>query len=151
MPKQCMLIVFFPSFFNTNAQEKQKYLCHKVHKSTEFKSKFGGTVRTNTETDQGISTSSRFQILMDVPQEDNFTFSQDDLSSCSGTLHNSTHRLNKTRVSVHKKSKEVPKPTFLSEKCVQLPECQPCFVSKTPNDDKVKNYIQRGIKTKLAL
>ena len=41
----------------------------------------------------------------------------DDSSSCSGSSHNSTHRLNKTSVSVYKKSKEVPKLTSSFEKC----------------------------------
>ena len=36
-------------------------------------SRSGGVVKMNTETDQGISTSDRFLILMEVPQEDNFT------------------------------------------------------------------------------
>ena len=69
----------------------------------------GGVVKMNTETDQGISTSGS--------SGGQFHMISDDSSSCSGSSHNSTHRLNKTSVSVYKKSKEVPKLTSSFEKC----------------------------------
>ena len=95
----------------------------------------GGTVRTNIETYQGIYTFKRFQTLMEVPQKDNSASSQDDQSSYSGPLHNSTNRATKSTVNVNIKSKEATKSNPLPEICVQLLECQPCFTSKTHNDD----------------
>ena len=81
---------------------------------------------------------------MEVPQQDNFTSLLEDLSSYSGTLHNSTNRATKTTVSANTKSKEAPKSTFLPKTCVQQPECQPCFTSKTHNGDDIRKFHLKG-------
>ena len=89
----------------------------------------GGTVRTNTETDQSISTSNRFQPLMEFSQEDNSTSSLDYSLSYSGISQCSTDIVIRTTISNNKESKGASKTIRQTETCVQSPECQPCFTS----------------------